>query len=1279
MSKPTSQTPTTKREPPTQEQLKKMATIPCNKGDNCEYYKRGNCRYLHGGGAVAFDQRSHQRVPPAQPAPPPPTQDQILAKIGKLKGFGQISIYMFDSVIDDKLAVLRVLMKANVQLRDVKDPVKQSMADNKDISSKLVELMISLEPFLNSESKVGRAFSNMRDRLTKGMTSCQIEELVDDFIPRFALPKEIEEIIPAFDSQTASYAHAVNLSPLDRARRNPDVKPDAKLIEFLQNIPHFSESIVFKEILSLYSGLGKSSPFMNKEFVGAYDAFMKLREGMALMEEQRATQRVKEQHKKTVQQIVREIDGLKATSLGVSFRIMTTHRDIFSFFVETLDETNRSILTTHFLSFMSVYSAYMSISLDGTITHDSLNKAFLKFLDSFKLNEESRTLDKEFFEFSRNSIFPFFWELFNTKCPCPEDGGKTRIVSSDIFKRFVKAIDGIFGGSVDVSERKLFEEKLFERGLVILLMVMMSPDGFSRLVSAAYSKTYAVMKTCEYQSFLYSLAQIATNERRRRHSSVPDGFEWSSLPNLFTETENGSQYFSVESLFDAIDATISSFMTATNNGLNRIDVNQFIHDKNLDWLFGCREKFDGDFFMYVKDNNQLPPEVIRFITDCNLVNEASEGARQGSHLKSLLSLPPKEIRPMMKLFISITSSNDPEEAFNPLCSLLGLKIESDPKKEIAFNGLKYFLTILLESSQESNVYAEALLMMPAFSYIQKMTGFSKFFMSLPETMIFVLMRIKFPDLTYCEIANVIYKVHHGHNGVRGTVVMTPNVISRMMDGLHDSSTIKVILEKFAVTRAKESLETAEKNCKACEEIVRRFEMLFEKHCKVLSEFLKRGLSYFTNALYMAELFKDSGEQVNEVSASEQSPEDALNNRLKASFMMCLNQSILHMRKKIISDLSKTIKDIKQDSSFAINRLKFYMFATQISASINLVNSLSKNMGMQFRISFEQIMNGLPDTKGQDMTPLQKATLMIHHVCGILNISVQENVDDFDQDVPESVFFYVISKSFITIYNTELPKKKIERGDCQDSRKTPIVSLKTIMEESTTLDEVFLNGLPYMDSPLIRAFLIQILKHHFLSGNKGKLDSLLRRLLTFELKFTHIEKDSFVDVFSYITAPLPDIQRLKSYVLLDEELFVQIKDSLGNDDAWTDANVSVIISESNVKNVQPRFKFVKAPVDSSMPSSEAGAIVEVKSEEVDDSPEEFVEASSVSQPFDATYLRELLLSNQPFPAIAYLQSVELGEYKGILQAAIEMLGDTENPCSLVLEGLVQNGILRAEED
>jgi hypothetical protein len=367
-------------------------------------------------------------------------------------------------------------------------------------------------------------------------------------------------------------------------------------------------------------------------------------------------------------------------------------------------------------------------------------------------------------------------------------------------------------------------------------------------------------------------------------------------------------------------------------------------------------------------------------------------------------------------------------------------------------------------------------------------------------------------------------------------------------------------------------------------------------------------------------------------------------------------------------------------------LAFYKFARHVSAWINLVNSLFETMGIQHRLSFDRIMNDFPDTKSQTLSPFEKATLMTHHVCGILNIPVSADDSDFLQDDEDSVVFWVVFQSLLATYNTELPKKETEVLKEVIVRKISIQDLKTLIESANTLDEIFSMCLPYMDSHLIRAFLIQIMMHHFMHGNKGKLDSLLHRLGAFESKFTSEEKSNYRGLFGYIEAPLLSIANLTSYVCSDEELFNPIKESLSTDGEWADAG-DVGISDEIVKKVQPRIKFTKKPqpqIDSGMAFGGGAAAVamevvdesEEEEELVDDSTEELVEAS-VKPPFDATRLRELLVVDDRSSAIEYLQSVELGKLEDTLQAVIQMLKIEKNTCARVIKGLIQHQIF--EED
>ena len=1280
MSNPDSIIPTKpKREPPTptKEQLKKMATTPCNKGDNCKYHKRGNCRYLHGGSAVAFDAQSHKKVSP--PTPPPPTEADILAKVEKLGKFGGIADFLFKSVgDDDKLEMLRTLLTSykrfEILLDIVKDPSKKAV----DIIKHFDHVMEHLQKFFNENVKIVESCKKMREVLSADELILHRVKNIERFREYFALPEGIEEILRAFDSQTVSYAHALSLNPLEKARMNPDEKPHDNLIQFLQTIPHFSEFDMFKQMISTHNAVGKKiSKLTNKALVALYDAFMALHENEGCAKEQRATELAKQEHKRTVQQIVGEIHCLKATNLAVSFNIMTANRDVFREFVNQLDESNQAILVAHFSTFMSVYSAWMSMSMskDGSISVVSLNAAFGKFLSSFKLDKESRDMDDMFFEFYRTPEFSGIFDLLNVMCPSPDKDSDSEIASSNVLKRFLKAINEIFGSSVNASEKPEFESKLASRGLVLLSLVMMSPKKFSKWVSAPFSRSYKEMQSMDFKSFLYKLTQKVTHEQKFDQTT----FKWESLPNYFMiRNRDGDQEFSTEYLFQVIDEVLSDFMSASNTGLSRVDINEFLQERSLDWLFTFEENERGTYFMYVNEH-RIPHEVKRVLLRCYIVDDSSDGARQVSHLKSLLSISKDQIRMLMKLMIGMPSSEQKVEDFEELYRMLGLDM-SPNNKESACSGLNKFLGMLQELSPDSDLYSEALAMMSVFSYMQKHGRQSRYFMSLPASIIFVLMMKKFPTLTHSEIANLMYKEMYGHCDKVGTFVVNQKKIEDMLKELDERSSMKDRLQLFTCTARKDKAATKE-----CETLIAEFKMLFEKNCSLLHEFLKRALSYFMNLTYLAKLFQDWDEQL-EVSTSSQTPEKALNDRLKTSFNRFLMQAISQKKRQIFFDLSKTFEEIERTYSVQKN-LAFYKFARHVSAWINLVNSLFENMGIQHRLSFDEIMTDFPDTKSKTLTPLEKATLMTRHVCGVLSIPVPENTDDFVQHDQNSVLFWVVYQSLLATYKTELPKKETEVLKEVIVRTISIPELKTQMEKSTTLDEFFSIGLPYMDSRLIRDFMIHILMHHFSSGNKGKLNFLLRLLRRFESKFTPEEKSYSKGLFAYIEAPLPapDISNLTSYVCTEEECLSRIIHSLHEDRDWTDADVSVVISDEIAKRVMPRVKFVKAPlkaqapIDSGMASGGCAAVaVESESEEEEEPVEVSIEQepveASVKPPFDATHLREFLVANDRSSAIAYLESVKLND---TLVATIDMLKNEDNSCVNVINALIQYGIF--EED
>ena len=1247
-----------------------------------------------GGGAVAFNQKSHQRVPPAQPAPPPPpTVDQIVAKICKLKGLGEISIYMIESV-QDKFAMINVLINIDLILKKLRSLFEKEVVEETVLSKTVEEMIECVQQCSNQFSELDRnlftAFDNMSQALMNQSVSTDSRKLsLGEFMQILSLPEGIEEILKAFESQTASYSHKVSMSPLDVARKNPEGKPDPRLIEFLQLHPKVSGHPMFMEMIALHSSVVKGkSGLTNKDLVGLYDGIIALHELNSVVEEQHEKELSRQAHRKTIDQIVGEIRCLKATNLAVSFKIMMRNRRVFDTFVSELGEAERTLLVQHFSTFMSVYSAWMSMSITrgGSISVESLNAAFAKFRSSFKLDEQSKRVENAFFEFSRNEHFPSFYKLFNVMCPSPDKDGDPEIESSNVLKRFLKAISEIFGSSVRKSadesnrdaEMKSFEMDLVSRGLVLLCLVMMSPEQFSPLVSASFSRTYDEMKKMSFKSFLYWLTQKVTDPRRFNDST----FVWSNLPNFFmVQNKDEEQLFSKESLFETIDNILSDFMSASNIGLNQIDVRKFLKDNSLEWLFGFEEdSHSGACYIYVNEEN-ISQDVKRALLDFYMVDESAEGARNRSHMKSLLSIPKEKLKELVKLIIEMPSSEEPKEYFDILCEMLGLKMSPTEGETTCF-GLNKFLGMLQELTLDSDIYSEALAMMSVFSYMQKHGRKSRYFMSLPCSIMFVLITKKFPTLTYTEVANLMYKEMYGHCTKIGTFYVDQKSVGEMLSKIEERSPMRAHLESFTCKGSQDKSSIPK-----CENLIVEFKSIFERHCPLLHEFLKRAISYFMNPAYIAKLFQDCDEQL-EVSTSSQTPEEALDERQKTLFNRFLMQAISRKKSQILSDLSKTFEEIEKTCSVETN-LGFYKFARHVSAWINLVNSLFENIGIQHRLSFDEIMKDFPDTKTKSLTPLDKAKRMTRHVCGVLDIPVPENTDDFVQDDENSVLFWIVYQALLATNNTVLPEKKPEDLKEVIVKTISILDLKTLIKGTKTLNEVFSMCLPYMNSGLIRAFLIQILIHHFMGGNKGKLDSLLCLLATFESKFTPDEKASYSDLFAYIEDPSLDISNLASNFVSDEELFEQIMNSLSEDRDWEDPDVSVVISDEIVKRVvKPRVKFVKAPVkaqepiDNGMAFGGGAAAVADSSEEEEESDQDFMEEvveDSVKAPFDASELQKLLVSDDRWSAIEYLQSVELGEGedKDTLEATIPMLKNEQKTCHYVIQALIQRGIF--EED
>ena len=88
MSKPNTQITTTqhaRRPPPSPEVLAKMALTPCNKGNECEHFKHGNCRYLHEPRKVQHDPLSHKQLPAQE------TDEEVLERVLRIQGFSKNS------------------------------------------------------------------------------------------------------------------------------------------------------------------------------------------------------------------------------------------------------------------------------------------------------------------------------------------------------------------------------------------------------------------------------------------------------------------------------------------------------------------------------------------------------------------------------------------------------------------------------------------------------------------------------------------------------------------------------------------------------------------------------------------------------------------------------------------------------------------------------------------------------------------------------------------------------------------------------------------------------------------------------------------------------------------------------------------------------------------------------------------------------------------------------------------------------------------------------------
>lgn len=1264
MSKPNSKPPTNQRPPPTEEELEKMALMPCKKGDDCDHHKRGKCRYSHSR-VVTHNSISHKQNPPSQQEPQQePPIAEIFQRIVKLPNCGVLA----NKVLSDPSSSAESLKDLHSAKNDLKEILAVGEIDKSNLHTVLEEVsrkFAKCSKFLKVFNK--NILIIMRDDSTQE----DIRSILSGLIECLELPSEVDSLFDQLTKSTESvhsFASAVKTDPLQKAMKKPADPPSKELLEYLNSACDLSENPMFQHMREVCERLGAQSPFKNENFLQIHKLHQASKLATPLLENLRMSEIFEQQLSSAKAELLRNCaTPTFGSNMTLAFYILKSIPE-FSRFVEALSSEERKVLITVFGSFMTYLShAHEKRGLSTEMTEEFLTTTFKSFSRSRQVDGASIDFKDKFFKEAKTDMFYELIKVLHTQTDSfhlAKDGSRIYMSVQEILKSCLKEILSIYSGQVPEENLDEFHQNLVKHLLPFMFLISLSPQN-ANMLSARWKRGYIkdgkltgehAFKQMELsdakKSVLYWLLQyvnIVKSRRSKKKVDVQLCDDFAKLSGEFRrkltdDSKDDRTVFCPEMLFKALDEIlVDSFLKSSDFKLSLKNITP----TQLGTIF----KIENDS---VSISDSFQDTLLMSLYYSFGSGEEDPKTRPYSCVKAVYSVPVEHILKIVEVCQTFTKING-RETVNILLKMLN--IEGTKHLQTA---VLSFMTLLSENPTP-DILQRAYDVMSLGKNLEDILGNTSYFLSLIDALIVVLLMDKYKKVKLLDILTALYDAKHP--GFKFAY-------RRLETACETAESERKDVAKFQ--RMRELLGKGTTSDKTVlPEVTSVISLISEILCKTVlredsfHEIFKRFLPFLLNKLSLIALVKSvpEFELVSSDGLSEEISVEMMVERIQSLFDSELAKFITGQNEAIQRDLRMRISEIKQTQSLA-ERIKTLNFTKHISAITNLLNNLFSCLGLSHTITYDQIMVGFPDTK--DLSdPASCVTKHVMAVIGVqkpkkpsiltqiqelkksemhldeadkseivLNLNQKKRLDQYMLSLENvKTMNHLILTAISAIYRVELPKTELSKKRKIDTIK--LSELKTLLLTSKDLYELFNKCLPYWKSNLVRDIVLSIIQHAYQAGEKCVKD-LFQQIQLFSIQFESNEtadlSEMFVTLGESCDKALPKVD--VKYTISNHDQFEQIMQSF-DCEFWND---DVAIEVSHVKKTSAIIR-----------ASGGGA-------------------ARVPEKLDPNMLAQLLSEDMKSDAIAYMQESVLNQDASeILEYLIE---DEDSTCEAALEALSQ---------
>lgn len=1232
MSKSTSKL--TKQPPPTAEELERRSKLPCSnmtRYGKCSYGER--CHYSH------EITRSHRREPsPPKQAPQPQTEEEIIKKsLDELQFGKRANTYLGLIPTMEFLQALVIFNKSLVSIA----PTDESTPIDKQSLVEAMSLLMS-----SSDNKILQRY------IQQNIAGCQSDDdnlsVFNGIRTALALPTEMMNLfdVPETETGGSSYAGAVKVNQVELARRTPDEPPSKELIEYMIRNCGLSGNAGFTTMCQNHELLGTASAYKVRDFLAILTLHDADKEVNARLEALKLQEFAVKQEADVKVALIRECLTTGNPHLKTAFMLLLSLSELTTF-ASALSEEERNVLISVFGSFVAYLSHQAQTVPSFSITSDLLMTSFASFSKSRSVDQASYELKSNFCEFVKTPAFNELRNFLEQKTSSTHKKGKETLNVGEIFKRMLKELLPIYLDKVKLEERDKFYIDLVKHLLPFAYLLSLAPTH-SNMLSGQWRKGFIkeekLFEVYDYpqmqdkdkdKSILYWLLQLLRTEdtaSTKKKSSAIDSFAILSSKFTTLETSDNGQsktVFSPELLFDALDEVLqTNFLKAGDFPVNL---------KSL-------QETQSSLFK-INKSGELSVSMPEPAAYCLYLGYGSSQhdpkTRQFSDMTALLKC---DRNFLVEVVSSCNSSSYGSPSEKAIAILKSMKFENQPKSTV--NAMKTFME-LLDKSPKDDLLRRAYDFMSLAHQITCIQG-PKFFMSLVDALLVVLLQDKFKNVKFSDIVNMVYT---GKNNMEDMKFSFRKVKDHSQTlGVRD--TMKQRLTDLLCEGASRSNEVDIEELKKIVQSV--FPLMCPENPPAVHprETFKRALPSILDKSSLTLLLNTvSGFERVEADMTSHDITNWLTENVQSFFYRELDNFISGQANQISFDLAKRMKE----AVLPADRLKSVGFVKFQSSIVNLINSIMSSTGLSYKLTHETFSADFPKT----IRCKNPEELIANHAMKILTSLDGEVVQISDQI--RSLLQQLSLKAVHVVCRTEVPKPK----EVAVKVKTVLLSVvKTELSNSMTIFEFFNKCLPYWKLDFVRELILGVLQHFFHLGNVESIQELYSLVQNYGVQFSEAELKSYKELFDFLKSSDVSLPKNESYEMSDDDFLQSMLDSIQSDH-WNDAK-QVEVSKPDVRKASKEIRIVRVVQPDSGMAVEGGQAPEPETFSEEDESEPVEQSKG---PCDIATLRTILESNNKQGAIEYMNSVLLDDE--ILLEIFNFLEIEDSNCADAVESLNQN--------